>query len=172
MQDQAGYCALVLSSAFHFLFASLLTSLMFKTSALAIMFFVLIAPLSLEAATPVFKCANKGSVTYQSVPCPTGERRDAPTVAQLNADRQKKLSQGGVKPQSSPSAAPGGEKERPQVAVTPTASPINSFKCDGRLHCSQMTSCSEAKNFLSHCPGVKMDGDGDGIPCEDQFCSK
>lgn len=34
-----------------------------------------------------------------------------------------------------------------------------------------MTSCSEAKLFLQHCPGVEMDGDRDGIPCEEQWCS-
>lgn len=45
------------------------------------------------------------------------------------------------------------------------------FRCDGRLHCSQMTSCSEARLFLKHCPGVKMDGDGDGVPCEQQWCT-
>lgn len=44
------------------------------------------------------------------------------------------------------------------------------FRCDGRTHCSQMHSCDEAKYFLAHCPGVKMDGDHDGIPCEDQWC--
>jgi hypothetical protein len=44
------------------------------------------------------------------------------------------------------------------------------FSCDGRVYCSQMTSCAEAKYFLAHCPGTKMDGDGDGIPCERQFC--
>lgn len=46
-----------------------------------------------------------------------------------------------------------------------------SFHCDGRMHCSQMTSCAEATYFLRNCPGVKMDGDRDGIPCEEQWCS-
>lgn len=45
------------------------------------------------------------------------------------------------------------------------------FQCDGRTYCSQMTSCEEATYFLRHCPGVKMDGDNDGIPCERQWCS-
>jgi len=44
------------------------------------------------------------------------------------------------------------------------------FRCDGRTYCSQMTSCEEATYFLRHCPGVKMDGEGDGIPCERQWC--
>jgi hypothetical protein len=168
-------------------FFSLHTSLMFNPSLLAIMIAVLIAPLALEAAAPMFKCAIKGSVTYQSVPCPSSERSAAPTIEKLNADRQKKLSQGGIRPPVSSTSAPDGDpstttggtwssssggKVRPQATVAPIASPIDSFKCDGRIHCSQMTSCSEAKFFLSHCPGVKIDGDGDGIPCENQLCNK
>lgn len=45
------------------------------------------------------------------------------------------------------------------------------FQCDGRIHCSQMSSCSEARYFLANCPGTKMDGDGDGVPCEQQWCT-
>lgn len=44
------------------------------------------------------------------------------------------------------------------------------FRCDGRTHCSQMHSCAEATFFLNHCPGVKMDGNRDGVPCEKQWC--
>ena len=43
------------------------------------------------------------------------------------------------------------------------------YKCDGRKHCSQMKSYEEAKYFITHCSDTKMDGDGDGIPCERQF---
>lgn len=53
----------------------------------------------------------------------------------------------------------------------PRTQTTQTFRCDGRIHCSEMTSCSEAKYFLKHCPGTKMDGDGDGIPCEQQHCS-
>ncbi|MGB9130290.1 MAG: cold shock domain-containing protein [Thiobacillus sp.] len=55
-----------------------------------------------------------------------------------------------------------------------TAAP-GPFHCDGRTHCSQMTSCAEAEFFLRNCPNVKMDGDigglGDGVPCEEQWCN-
>jgi len=47
-----------------------------------------------------------------------------------------------------------------------------SFQCDGRTICSQMTSCAEAEFFLKHCPNTTMDGDHDGIPCEQQWCSQ
>ena len=44
------------------------------------------------------------------------------------------------------------------------------YECDGRTYCSQMTSCEEAEFFLANCPGVKMDGGDDGVPCERQWC--
>lgn len=52
-----------------------------------------------------------------------------------------------------------------------TATPEQGFKCDGRTHCSQMTSCTEAKYFLRNCPGTQMDGNHDGTPCEQQWCT-
>jgi hypothetical protein len=33
-----------------------------------------------------------------------------------------------------------------------------------------MSSCEEATFFLKNCPGVKMDGNHDGVPCEQQWC--
>jgi cold shock CspA family protein len=52
----------------------------------------------------------------------------------------------------------------------PVPRDTGAFNCDGRRHCSQMTSCAEARHFIRHCPNTEMDGDGDGIPCEDQWC--
>lgn len=44
------------------------------------------------------------------------------------------------------------------------------FQCEGKRHCSEMRSCDEAKFYLKNCPDVMIDGDNDGIPCEQQFC--
>ena len=44
--------------------------------------------------------------------------------------------------------------------------PSTDFSCDGRQYCSQMNSRPEAEYFLKNCPNTKMDGDNDGIPCE------
>jgi hypothetical protein len=55
----------------------------------------------------------------------------------------------------------------PAQAETPQGS---NFSCDGRTYCSQMTSCAEATYFINHCPGTKMDGNNDGVPCEKQWC--
>lgn len=45
------------------------------------------------------------------------------------------------------------------------------FQCQGKTHCSQMGSCAEATFYLQNCPNTEMDGDGDGIPCERQWCN-
>jgi len=44
------------------------------------------------------------------------------------------------------------------------------YRCNGKIYCSEMSSCTEAKFYLRNCPGTKMDGDNDGIPCEKQWC--
>ena len=47
------------------------------------------------------------------------------------------------------------------------------FKCEPKkTYCSEMTSCAEAYFHQERCGGTQMDGDGDGIPCEQQWCEK
>ena len=66
-----------------------------------------------------------------------------------------------------------GDRSRREVRpVAPVSrAEMAQFKCDGRTHCSQMTSCAEAAYFVQHCPNTKMDGNGDGEPCEQQWCN-
>jgi endonuclease YncB( thermonuclease family) len=72
-----------------------------------------------------------------------------------------------------PSSAVAPSAVQPAPAPAPaTASVSGKYRCDGRMHCSQMTSCEEATWFLKNCPGAKMDGDNDGVPCETQWCNK
>lgn len=68
-----------------------------------------------------------------------------------------------------------GVAEPPSVATAPawpeqTAAKLQAvsqqFQCDKRKYCSEMTSRAEAEFFTKHCPGSRIDGDGDGIPCE------
>jgi hypothetical protein len=67
------------------------------------------------------------------------------------------------------SSAPTGHPVAdPELVERPTtAAAAKDFHCDGRVQCSEMKSCDEAEFFVENCPGVKMDGDGDGKPCED-----
>lgn len=52
----------------------------------------------------------------------------------------------------------------------PTKKPTKGaqYSCQGKVYCSQMTSCAEAEFYQDNCPNTKMDGDHDGIPCEQQ----
>lgn len=56
------------------------------------------------------------------------------------------------------------------IAEIRSEAPVQNFRanftCDGRQHCSQMTSRAEAEFFTRNCQNTKMDGDRDGIPCE------
>lgn len=65
-----------------------------------------------------------------------------------------------------------GQPPAPAIHAIQTlpAAPTQTFTCDGRTRCSQMTSCAEATFFIKQCPGTQMDGDGDGEPCESQWC--
>jgi cold shock CspA family protein len=59
----------------------------------------------------------------------------------------------------------------PPAALSPAKLTVPSdFRCDGRNTCSQMTSCREATLFLQNCQGMQLDGNGDGVPCEQQWC--
>lgn len=57
---------------------------------------------------------------------------------------------------------------RPPPAAQPLAkgraNPV--FECDGRKMCAEMTSCAEARYFVSHCPNTQMDASREGGPCK------
>lgn len=158
-----------------------------KSLTLAVVLAISLFLPAIEAQAQINKCMINGTITYQSHPCPSGETAKRPTVERLNTERDKRLQQaregtanqsepthGREQPQSpgvqSGSAVWNGQEHRHSAAPR-TASPAIAFNCDGRTYCSQMTSCTEAKSFLAHCPGVKMDGNRDAIPCERQWCS-
>ena len=69
---------------------------------------------------------------------------------------------------SSSSPVISTQNQNSQLTANRSA-PAQTFSCDGRQHCSQMRSYEEARFFIRNCPNTKMDGDGDGIPCEKQF---
>jgi len=119
----------------------------------------LVGAASAIEAAPMNKCIVNGTVTYQQAPCPSNQVRKDPTLEELNAAEKRRRA-------AAASAPPAPPRE---VAPAPNAVSIG-LSCDGRQYCSQMRSCNEAKYFLANCPGVKMDGDGDGIPCEEQWC--
>ena len=49
---------------------------------------------------------------------------------------------------------------------TPAPTPSTGFSCGSKRTCKEMSSCEEAKYYLSRCGSARLDGDKDGLPCE------
>jgi hypothetical protein len=79
--------------------------------------------------------------------------------------KYKAMNDSTARTELSPTGAPS---ETQLAAATPASS---QFTCDGRTHCSAMTSCAEATYFVQHCPNTEIDGNNDGVPCEKQWCN-
>lgn len=60
-------------------------------------------------------------------------------------------------------------ESEPEEAADRAFSSTATFQCEGKVYCSEMRSLAEAEFYINHCPGTKMDGNGDGEPCESQF---
>lgn len=67
--------------------------------------------------------------------------------------------------QPAPAAAPTASARAlaPSVASRTIA---GAFTCGAKRYCREMTSCAEARFYLTQCGLTRLDGDGDGIPCE------
>jgi len=116
-----------------------------------------------------------GYYCYQLVERQTASLQSAPAASRTTPE-----------PQASASVAPSRKRAPSTVSATPALrevvasepsttaepQPYKQFQCDGRTRCAQMTSCDEAKFFNANCPGARMDGDKDGIPCEQQWCNQ
>jgi len=50
--------------------------------------------------------------------------------------------------------------DRGAAAASPTS------KCGAKTYCREMTTCAEARFYLEKCGLKRLDGDGDGTPCE------
>ena len=52
------------------------------------------------------------------------------------------------------------------AASAPPAATSGGFTCAGKRYCREMTSCAEAKFYLTQCGVGSLDGNHDGVPCE------
>ena len=60
-------------------------------------------------------------------------------------------------------------KKNNSVKAMPSVEHANkeiSSSCGSKRYCKEMASCDEAKLYLTQCGLSRLDGDGDGIPCE------
>ena len=152
-----------------------------KTPFLSVVALVMFG-VSSNAMATIYKCPDKSGVyVYTTISCADGFRREGSQWIDIAAERKKRMEaaeerkkrqEGESSTQEQPvNTNQGASKDtlsKPQSAAS--ASAPSAFKCDERIHCSQMTSCEEAKFFLQNCPNVKMDGDNDGVPYEEQWC--
>ena len=63
----------------------------------------------------------------------------------------------------------GAQSEPTPAALAPTpyrAVPTSGFVCGTKRYCGEMSSCAEAKFYLSQCGLARLDADRDGLPCE------
>ena len=63
------------------------------------------------------------------------------------------------------SIAPATSPASP-AASAPKAAVSSGFSCSGKRYCREMTSCEEAKFYLTKCGVGSLDGNKDGVPCE------
>ena len=61
----------------------------------------------------------------------------------------------------------GGSAKAPTAPASsvPAASASDGFSCSGKRYCREMTSCEEAKFYLTQCGVSSLDGNHDGVPC-------
>jgi hypothetical protein len=62
------------------------------------------------------------------------------------------------------SSAPRSYSPAPRAVVRPR--PERRLQCRGKRTCGEMNSCAEANFYLDECGVSRLDGDGDGVPCE------
>ncbi len=55
---------------------------------------------------------------------------------------------------------------RAPAAGSPPVPASSEFSCSGKRYCREMVSCAEARFYLGQCGLTRIDGDGDGVPCE------
>ena len=60
----------------------------------------------------------------------------------------------------------GGTKWSTQPNTLRSAPQLRNAECGHKRTCSQMTSCEEAMIYMTRCGSSRLDGDGDGLPCE------
>lgn len=131
------------------------------------LFLCLLSVYALNAYAEVYKCKDsKGQISYSELFC--SNQTDTKIIAAPIEPQSHKLDEfvhellGKWLPESASTA----NNSESKASTNRNAN----YRCDGREYCSQMSSCAEATFFSQNCLNTKMDGDGDGIPCESQWC--
>lgn len=65
-----------------------------------------------------------------------------------------------------PVRAPAPRSYTPAPRAAVRRKPEQGRQCSGKRTCGEMDSCAEANFYLDECGVSRLDGDGDGVPCE------
>jgi hypothetical protein len=138
------------------------------------LFLLLVMLHSVSGYGDMIKCTDaNGHIDYSNKPCDNNvasKTIHAPSTQKTSNLNEIDSSKQDVKTISTTSTQElPASRDQPSNSKLPTNS-WQTYRCDGRTYCSQMSSCEEATFFINHCPETKMDGDMDGIPCESQWC--
>lgn len=130
------------------------------------------------ADTYGFRLSNQDRQLYTA-----WSRQDPPDAWEVERNRRIKAIQGkgnrfvedyaalfgktAAAPPATPPAAPVPAAPGPATpAVTaPATASLSGWTCGAKTTCGEMTSCEEARFYLTQCGVTRLDGDGDGIPC-------
>jgi hypothetical protein len=146
-------------------------------------FAIFIAAFMMNSYAEINKCTDvNGQISYSSKACDSKSKKEsihirkAPEAVKEKTETSANNNKTASENQSSDKekmtqAKNSGQSNETNKIVTEKENNVDP-RCDGRIYCSQMTSCEEAMFFLKNCPNVEMDGGKkDGIPCEKQWCS-
>jgi len=131
-------------------------------------FYVLIAALfSNLALADIYRCSDaNGSTIYSDSECAAANDREKVIINDVSVESPGWWARAKQYLSFLYDRAVNGATSKARQSPS-----TQQFQCAGKVYCTQMSSCAEAVFYLNHCPGVRMDGDGDGTPCERQWCN-
>ena len=72
----------------------------------------------------------------------------------------------GISPALGGGAVAGSAPSEPAPVVRAEPTSRTTAECGSKRTCKEMSSCDEAMHYLNNCGLSRLDGDGDGVPCE------
>ena len=72
----------------------------------------------------------------------------------------------GIKPALGGGAVAGSAPSEPAPVAKAEPTSRTTAECGSKRTCKEMADCAEAMHYLNNCGLSRLDGDGDGVPCE------
>jgi endonuclease YncB( thermonuclease family) len=134
---------------------------------------------TLTAALPRIASASGQAVSPRSVAkvAPITRQASPRVTSPVTKSRANQVVSRSPRTQSASSSSSRAGKTRPRSSSrrstssvrytsAPVSRPSSSGRCGAKRYCTQMNSCREAYFFMNSCGLYRLDGDGDGVPCE------